>query len=312
MIDSHQLTKPRTIVLVDNCSAHILDSETTDSFNRIKLVFLPKNVTSVYQPCDQQLFYSLKCKYRSLLAARKAESIPDAYHDAICSVQDIDNILPELKQQMTNMISAVLREKLGNKQMMIMLKQAWNDISSASVRNCWRRSQLMSPRQLELLDQLDVQERSHPEDAVQTADLPTTRPNNYVLGFARLLNFDPNTLNDVETIISNEIQDLVVGANIIAQTALTGASVEETMDLFNTTEAVIETFEDDQPMIVLTRDIVNSAKHVIAYLRSTMEDDVLNAKLDRQIHNWEHELVRTGRQSDISEALRPSRPYSIQ
>ena len=36
----------------------------------------------------------------------------------------------------------------------------------------------------------------------------------------------------------------------------------------------IGTFEDDQPMIVLTRDIVNSAKHVIAYLRSTMEDDV--------------------------------------
>ena len=159
MIDQHQLTKPNTYVLVDNCSAHILDADTMDSLRRIKLIFLPKNVTSVYQPCDQQLFYSLKCKYRSLLATHKASTSPDEYHDAICSVESIDRILPELKKSMTDMISSALREMLGNRQMMQMLKKAWVDIPSSTVRNCWQHSQLLSAHQLEFLDRLDVEKK---------------------------------------------------------------------------------------------------------------------------------------------------------
>ena len=60
MIDKHQFTKPNTFVICDNCSAHILDTVTTSHYRKIKLVFLPPNVTYVFQPCDQQLFYSLE------------------------------------------------------------------------------------------------------------------------------------------------------------------------------------------------------------------------------------------------------------
>ena len=69
---------------------------------------LPKKVTSVYQPCDQQLFYSLKRKFRSLLAAHKAKSISEAYHDALCSVESLDTITPDMKSTMQNMISGAL------------------------------------------------------------------------------------------------------------------------------------------------------------------------------------------------------------
>ena len=99
MIDQHPSTHPDSYMIVDNCSAHVLDSATLDSFSKIKIVYLPKNSTSVFQPCDQKLFFGIKRKYRNLLAAQKAQSIPNDYHNMLLNINspnEINDLKPKL------------------------------------------------------------------------------------------------------------------------------------------------------------------------------------------------------------------------
>ena len=136
------------------------------------------------------------------------------------------------------------------------------------------------------------------------------RPNNYVLGFARLKDFDPNSLYQIESTISNVIQDSVVSRDAIAITALTGEAIKDVIN-YERDESVIQTFEEDELFLALTKATVDSVKAVLMHLPSRSEDDVLCVRLERQIYLWEHELARTGVQSDVAEALVPSRPYFI-
>ena len=53
-------------------------------------------------------------------------------------------------------------------------------------------------------------------------------------------------------------------------------------------------------------------KDVLKCLRNTGDDEFLRIKLDRRIHEWEHELARTGQQSDVSAIFGPIRPYITQ
>ena len=49
-LEKHFASQKRKVVLiVDNCPAHSSDVELT----AVKLIFLPPNMTSVLQPCDQ-------------------------------------------------------------------------------------------------------------------------------------------------------------------------------------------------------------------------------------------------------------------
>jgi hypothetical protein len=53
----------KVLLFLDNCSCH---SENL-SFSNIKIVFLPKNSTSVLQPCDAGIIKCIKGQYRTQL-----------------------------------------------------------------------------------------------------------------------------------------------------------------------------------------------------------------------------------------------------
>lgn len=61
--------EPKALLLLDNCSPHCakMDCLTSDD-GLIKAEFLPARTTSILQPMDQRVLYSVKAKYKKRLA----------------------------------------------------------------------------------------------------------------------------------------------------------------------------------------------------------------------------------------------------
>jgi hypothetical protein len=55
-------TAEKVLLIMDNCGPH--GSEITDPHNQVKVVFLPPNVTSMYQPMDSRVIAMVKKNYR--------------------------------------------------------------------------------------------------------------------------------------------------------------------------------------------------------------------------------------------------------
>ena len=60
----HIGTQRQVVLLLDNFSAHLSALEDTPPPSNIKVVFLPPNATSIYQPLDQGIIRNLKHHYR--------------------------------------------------------------------------------------------------------------------------------------------------------------------------------------------------------------------------------------------------------
>jgi len=56
----------KNVLLVDNCTAHNVSL----NLKNIKLVFLPANITSLIQSCDQGIIHTLKAYYRIKMRKR--------------------------------------------------------------------------------------------------------------------------------------------------------------------------------------------------------------------------------------------------
>lgn len=65
-------TKRKILLLVDNCSAHLIDSTI---FTNISLVYFPPNTTSLLQPLDNGIIKNFKVCYKKSLVTRLIESI---------------------------------------------------------------------------------------------------------------------------------------------------------------------------------------------------------------------------------------------
>ena len=116
--DSDLLKQKRKIVLlVDNCTAH----PNLENLKSIKLVFLPPNATSVLQPLDQGVIRSLKSHYRKQLLMRILESY-EKHNEGV----DI------------SLLEAV-----------ILLEKSWRQVTSATIRNCFRHAGLSKDASLE-------------------------------------------------------------------------------------------------------------------------------------------------------------------
>ncbi|VVC38510.1 DDE superfamily endonuclease domain, partial [Cinara cedri] len=103
-----QLAKEKRHILlaVDNCPAH---PPVQTEF--IKLVFLPPNTTSVLQPLDQGIIKALKVKFRKKLVLK------------------IINQEEQGKDIKISVLDAIL-----------MISDAWNDISTTTIRNCFHHA----------------------------------------------------------------------------------------------------------------------------------------------------------------------------
>lgn len=74
LVEWDRKLKQNIALVLDNCKAHPTDL----NLQRIKLVFLPPNTTSVIQPLDQGIIKAFKCHYRKELARKAVEEIDDS------------------------------------------------------------------------------------------------------------------------------------------------------------------------------------------------------------------------------------------
>lgn len=58
---------PKALLLLDNCSVHLDETELVSKDGKIKAIFLPPNVTSFIHPMDQGVLVPMKHRYRQKL-----------------------------------------------------------------------------------------------------------------------------------------------------------------------------------------------------------------------------------------------------
>ncbi|XP_060868646.1 tigger transposable element-derived protein 4-like [Metopolophium dirhodum] len=98
--------KEKILLLVDNCPAHC-----TVALRNIKLVFLPSNCTSVFQPMDQGVIKCMKTYFRKSLVLNMINNIENKIE---ANISVLDGIL--------------------------MIFKAWGKVSEITRRNCFRHA----------------------------------------------------------------------------------------------------------------------------------------------------------------------------
>lgn len=98
----------KILLLVDNCPAH----PDVKNLSNIKLVFMPPNSSSILQPMDQGVIYSLKSNYRRMLLAKMINSIDNGAEQFSVSLLDAINFI----------------------------HMAWQNVSAKTINNCFRHA----------------------------------------------------------------------------------------------------------------------------------------------------------------------------
>jgi len=111
MLNKKVIQQKRQVIFVDNCPAHphCLDQ----TLSNVKIVFLPKNSTSVLQPMDQGIIRSFKCKYRTQL---------------------ISHIINEVKDKKADDM------KVDVLMVMNWCRCAWDGVTQETIKNCYRKA----------------------------------------------------------------------------------------------------------------------------------------------------------------------------
>jgi hypothetical protein len=108
--------KCRSVLLLDNCSAHPQESELVTEDGEIFAYFLPANVTSLIQPMDQGVLQALKMKYTKRKLLRRL-IIEDNVGGSI-----ID-----------------LLKSINMKIVVELIAESWDEIQSATIRKSWQK-----------------------------------------------------------------------------------------------------------------------------------------------------------------------------
>lgn len=104
-------------MLVDNFKGHKIGYEPTN----IELDFMAPNMTAAVQPLDGGIIRDFKGIYRCKMCIRAIE-LDDAGADNIYEM---------------NLLEA-----------MLLIMEAWNDVSQETIRNCWAHTQIEEPMQM--------------------------------------------------------------------------------------------------------------------------------------------------------------------
>ncbi|GFS03162.1 tigger transposable element-derived protein [Elysia marginata] len=106
--------KRKVLLTLENCTAH----PKVDNLKAVELLFLPPNTTSKSQPCNMGIINNLKCHYRGTLLKRIINHVDEG--------NDFDNF------------------KLTLLDAVIILKQAWEKVEPATIRNCFKKAGLQA------------------------------------------------------------------------------------------------------------------------------------------------------------------------
>ncbi|GFS15232.1 ADP-dependent glucokinase [Elysia marginata] len=102
--------KRKVLLTLDNCTAH----PKVDNLKAVELLFLLPNTTSKSQPCDMGIINNLKFHYRGTLLKRIINHVDEG--------NGFDNF------------------KLTLLDAVIILKQAWEKVEPATIRNCFKKA----------------------------------------------------------------------------------------------------------------------------------------------------------------------------
>ena len=109
--DKMMLRQKRKVLLtLDNCTAH----PKIQNLKAVELLFLPPNTTSKAQPCDMGIISNLKCHYRGTMLRRLINFIDDGNDYSTFKFTLLDAV--------------------------VLLKQAWEKVEPATIRNCFRKA----------------------------------------------------------------------------------------------------------------------------------------------------------------------------
>ena len=131
-------TADKVLLIMDNCGPH--GAELKDPHNQVNVVFLPPNVTSMYQPMDSGVIAMVKKNYRYRLLRNMFEIF-----------EERESLREAAKRAKMKAGTMGLNE--GHtphlKDVMDILFIVWNDIPAQKIRNCWEKSTLVSFKQKE-------------------------------------------------------------------------------------------------------------------------------------------------------------------
>ncbi|KAL2629671.1 hypothetical protein R1flu_014357 [Riccia fluitans] len=121
-------TNRKILLLMDNASSHqckgeekILHGLKCIKLSNILIAFFPANTTSVVQPLDVGIVASVKKCYKTLLLRWYLEQY-DLLTDPL---MDVGKIQPDVKQAI------------------VWSAQVWQDTSTSTMRNCWRKASIL-------------------------------------------------------------------------------------------------------------------------------------------------------------------------
>ena len=126
-------TNEPVLLILDNCGPH--GAECVDNRGQVKVVFLPPNVTSVYQPMDAGVISMIKRRYRYRLLAKYLEIFEDRQ-------------LRREQAQAANMTRGTMGLEEGFpphlRDAMDILDEVQNeDVTAIKLFNCWKKSTLL-------------------------------------------------------------------------------------------------------------------------------------------------------------------------
>ena len=243
--------KRQVILFLDNCTAH----PPIDGLTNIRLAFLPPNTTAKLQPLDQGIIRSLKALYRKKLLAKLISSLDKGEEFSV-------NVLDALH----------------------FLRAAWDDVTSTTVTNCFRKAGFMCS-----------QESTDADDGDTSAVVSEVQQQFQCLlqsGIGGLQNVSPE-----EYITADEEVETVgelTNADIVAQ-------VQSQQNAEDEDEDDDDSVQNDEPMVT-----VLEAQQCIKKLRCFFEAEEDASKFFSSINDMDCYLDRkraTFRQTKITDFL---------
>ena len=100
------------VLIVDDCSAHPIDTADVRNLSHIKLVFLPPDVASLIQPYDMEIIKNVKANYMKKI------------------------VCPGIIMHIDSCVAVTV----SSLDAMHMLKSAWEDVNQSSIVNCFGKA----------------------------------------------------------------------------------------------------------------------------------------------------------------------------
>ena len=121
-----RITSEKVVLLMDNCGPHSADLH--DRQEQVKILTLPPNCTSMFQPMDMGVIAALKLQYKSRLLQRISANIENR---------------KALREQAKNMKGGTKGLDEGHEPHVLdvceLLSDAWDSISEKTIARCWMK-----------------------------------------------------------------------------------------------------------------------------------------------------------------------------